>query len=254
MNQRHLATFIFLFFGFLLWSDFVYSQSAVDSILEEGDDLISMEDYKAAEEKYDEALDRYEEYIPALKAKIRVLLLRDKNNRARRMAEESLEKHSEGSAAFHAYIGEALMGSEDYKDAVDHLDDALEMADKSDNQLIYRIFVNRGAVLQKLDNYEEALTNYSKALDIDQSNPNVFVYRGNLYYKRENYKKALADFKKVLELDPNNHVAQYNLGMCYFRQDDKMDACDAFHKACELGNKNACQMVVSKCLRNNETQ
>lgn len=253
MDQNRITSIIFFFIGFILLSCPGYSQSAIDSIIELGDDLVSLDDYKAAEEKYDQALEMDEDYAPALKAKIRVLLLRDKNNKAQRMAEEGLEKHSEQSA-FHLYIGKALIGKEHYEDALDHLDDGLEKADKSNMQLLNKIYVNRGAAFQKQNNYEEALTNYSKAIDIDQSNPNVFVYRGNLYYKRENYKKAINDFQKVLDLDPNNHVAQYNIGMSYFRQDNKLDACDAFHKACELGNKNACKMVISKCLRNSETQ
>ena len=250
MDQKRIIFIISFFIGFILLSFPVYSQSDIDSIIEVGDDLMSMEDYKEAEEKYDQVLDMNENYVPALEAKIRILLLRNKNNRARRLAENSLEKHDE--PVFYLYLAKALIAKENYREALEHLDEALEMADKNNLQLLNKIYVNRGAALQKQNKYEEALNNYSKALDINQTNPNVFVYRGNIYYKRENYENALDDFKKVLELDPNNHVAQYNLGMCYFRQGDELNACDAFHKACELGNKNACKMVISKCLRESE--
>jgi len=254
MHQKRFTLIIISFFiGFLSLARPVYSQSNIDSIIELGDDLVILNDYKAAEEKYDQALNIDENYVPALEAKIRILLLRDKYNRAERMAEKSLEKHSDHSV-FHLFLGKALIAREHYEEALDHLDDALESAENNNVQLTNKIFVNRGAAFQKQNNYEEALNNYSKAIDIDKTNPNVFVYRGNLHYRRKNYEKALDDFKKVLELDPNNHVAQYNLGMCYFRQDNKLKACDAFHKACELGNKNACKMVISKCLRSNETQ
>ena len=254
MNQKRITfTIIFFFIGFLSLARPVHSQSNIDSIIELGHDLINLNDYEAAEEKYDQALDMDENYVPALEGKIRILLLRNKYNRAERMAEEALEKHSD-HAVFQLYLGKALIAREHYEEALNYLDDALESVDQNNVQLVNKIFVNRGAAFQKLNNFQEALSNYSKAIDIDKTNPNVFVYRGNLYYKRENYENALDDFNKVLELDPNNHVAQYNVGMCHFRQGDKLNACDAFHKACELGNKNACKMVISKCLRSNETQ
>ncbi|MBS3769564.1 MAG: tetratricopeptide repeat protein [Bacteroidales bacterium] len=250
---RYIA--ICFFIGLFSLSYHAYSQNAnaIDSLIEMGDDMVDMEDYKAAEDKYDQALDINENYVLALKAKIRVLLLREKYNRARRLAENSLETHKD-QPAFYLYLGEASIGRERYEEAMDHLNDALEIVDDTDSKLLNRIYVNLGAAYQKQNNFEEALNHYSKALDIDQTNPNVFLYRGNLYYKREAYEDALADFKKVLELDPNNHLAQYNLGMCYFRQGDKLNACDAFHNACEMGNKNACRMVVSKCLRESQSQ
>jgi tetratricopeptide (TPR) repeat protein len=134
------------------------------------------------------------------------------------------------------------------------LNSASGLVDDEDKEMLNKIYVNKGAVFQKQNDFNNALENYSKALEINKTNPNVFVYRGNLYYKKENYDKALSDFQKVLDLDPNNHVAQYNIGMCFFKQGEKLNACDAFHKACELGNKNACKMVISKCLRSNEVE
>lgn len=253
MNKSNLTAIIFFFVGSLLLSYPLYSQSEIDSIIELGDDLLSLKDYKAAEEKYDQALEMNENYVPALKAKIKVMLRRDKNNKARRLAEESLEKY-EDQPAFYLYAGQALIAKENYEEALEYLNEALEWVDNDNRQLLNKIYVNVGAAFQKQNNFEEALNNYSKALEIDTTNPNVFMYRGNLYYRRESYDKALTDFQKVLELDPNNHVAQYNVGMCYFRQGDKLNACDAFHKSCELGNKNACKMVISECLRDGETQ
>ncbi|MGM0529761.1 MAG: tetratricopeptide repeat protein [Bacteroidota bacterium] len=252
MNWNRLTSITLCFFvGFFLLSYTGYSQNAIDSIMELGDDLVDMDDYEAAEDKYDQALEIDENYVPALKAKVRVLLLRDKYNKAKRLAENSLEEHGD-QPAFYLYLGEASIDKERYEQAMDYLKDALELVDEKNTELLNRIYVKLGAAYQKLENYEDALENYSKALDIEQTNPSVFLYRGNIYYKREDYENALADFKKVLELDPSNHLAQYNLGMCYFRQGDKTNACDAFHNACENGNKNACRMVVSKCLRDSE--
>jgi tetratricopeptide (TPR) repeat protein len=231
----------------------VHAQSRLDSIIELGDDLLSLNDYKGAENKYEQALKIRENYLPAMKSKINVLLLRDRYNKAQKMAEEAIEKHG-SDPSFHLYIGKALIAKERYEEALVHLNSASGLVDDEDKEMLNKIYVNKGAVFQKQNDFNNALENYSKALEINKTNPNVFVYRGNLYYKKENYDKALSDFQKVLDLDPNNHVAQYNIGMCFFKQGEKLNACDAFHKACELGNKNACKMVISKCLRSNEVE
>lgn len=254
MMDRCIMKLLVTFFGVVMfWVHPVLSQNHIDSIIELGDDLISLNDYEAAEDQYEQALDMRSNYIPALEARIEVLLLMKRYNKAQKASEEALEKHV-GHPAFHLYLGKALIGRERYADALIHLNNALELTDADDPQLLNKIYVNKGAVLQKQNDFEQALDNYSSALEINRTNPNVFIYRGNLYYKRESYDQALADFQEVLELDPNNHVARYNLGMCYFKQGEKLNACDSFHKACEMGNKNACKMVISKCLRSTETQ
>jgi tetratricopeptide (TPR) repeat protein len=253
MDRNIMKLLVTIFWVVIFLIHPALSQNHIDSIIELGDDLISLNDYEAAEEHYEQALEIKSNYIPALEARIEVLLLMNRYNKAQKASEKALEKHV-GHPTFHLYQGKALIGKERYADALVHLNNALELTDEDDTQLRNKIYVNKGAVLQKQNDFEQALENYSRALEINRTNPNVFIYRGNLYYKRENYDQALTDFQEVLELDPNNHVARYNLGMCYFKQGEKLSACDSFHKACEMGNKNACKMVISKCLRSIETQ
>ena len=228
----------------------LYSQSnsRLDSLLELGDDLISLNDYQEAESKIDKVLELKETYPPAIEAKVRVLVLMDKYSKANRIVHRSL-KDNPNYAPFHLYQAKILIEKEDFHNALKHSNKAIGLT-KNDEQLLSKIYVTRGATYQKMNETQKALNDYSKALKINSHNPNVFVYRGYLYYKEEEYKEAIEDFEKVLELDPNNHYAHYNIGMSRFKQGDKLKACDAFHKACELGNKNACQMVISKCLRN----
>lgn len=246
---RTLVSLSFLV-SFVFFAVCVQAQSnaRLDSILELGDDLISLNDYQAAEKKIDEALKLKESYPPAIEAKLNVLFLMNKYSKANKMVSDALEKHPQ-YAAFHFYDAKVLIQRESYEAALSQLNKALSLAE-GDKKLQSKIFVNRGATYQKMENYSKALEDYSSALRINDQNPNVFVYRGYLYYKEEQYEKAIDDFQKVLELDPNNHYAQYNIGMSEFKMGHKLEACDAFHKACELGNKNACQMVISKCLRN----
>ena len=97
-----------------------------------------------------------------------------------------------------------------------------------------------------------ALEDYSKAIQLDNTNAVVYLYRGYLYYKDNQHPEALDDFNTVLDLDPENPFAFYNIGMIYFKQEKDYEACDNFHKACELGNTNACKMVISHCIKKNK--
>jgi tetratricopeptide (TPR) repeat protein len=230
---------------------FLHSQntSKLDSIIELGDDMINLDDYDAAEDRYDEALDMNDDYPPAIEAKIKVLTLKKKFSKASKIARNAIEGHPDYTP-FYVYLGQIQIERERFEEALKNLNKAISMVDEdADRKLMSKIYVNRGAALQKTGDFDDALESYSKALQINQHNPNVFVYRGYLYYKRDNYDQAISDFKQVLDLDPNNHYAQYNIGMAHFKKGNKLEACDAFHKACELGNKNACKMVISKCLR-----
>jgi len=239
--------FILSFFILANYSIQAQDTAKLDSILEVGEDLIDIEDYKEAEDKIDEVLDINETYAPAMEAKVRVLIERTKYSKANRKVNNALEEHPQ-KPVFYFYKAKIAIEKEDFQGALENINKAQGLT-KNDDKLLNKIFVTKGAAYQKMGNSEKAMINYSKALEINSHNPNVYIYRGYLLYKREQYKKAIEDFEEVLDLDPNNHYALYNIGMSEFRLGNKAEACDAFHKACELGNRNACQKVVSECIR-----
>jgi len=254
MKQHNRIKHLLLAFVFLvISSSMLVAQNNVDSIVELGNDLANLEDYKQADKTFDRALDIKENYKPALEGKIQVLLMMDKFSKAEKIAEDAIDQYPQ-DPTFHMYMGKVLIERGNFEDALSYLSQTLAIADDSDSMLLNKVYVNMGAAYQKIGQTGKAMENYTQALSLNRNNPNVFIYRGNLYYKQQSYTQALNDFQRVLALDPNNHVAQYNVGMCFFKQGEKRNACDAFHKACELGNTNACKMVISKCLRSSETQ
>ena len=56
-------------------------------------------------------------------------------------------------------------------------------------------------------NYHEALTDYSKAAELDPSFPPYWTSRGIAYATLHQFEKARADFSKAIELDPNESLA-----------------------------------------------
>jgi len=63
-------------------------------------------------------------------------------------------------------------------------------------------YLGRANALNTLKRFEEALLDYNKALEIDPTLANAYVNRGSAYSHRGQYEKAIADYEKGLELDP----------------------------------------------------
>ena len=225
-----------------------YSQADVESTVGIADDLVKLKRFDEALEKYNEALDYLPSYAPAIDGKANLLIMMEDYKGAGKLVDDAIKKNSD-YPQFYLTRGIVLIHKGKYEDALDDLNRALDLSQGSNNKILEnKIYVNRGAAYQKLLQYDAALSDYSKAIQLNDNNPNVFLYRGYLYYQTNEYDEALKDFDIVIEIDPENPFAYYNRGMIHFKQAQDVEACDDFHKACELGNNNACRMVITHCI------
>ena len=62
---------------------------------------------------------------------------------------------------------------------------------------------NRGLVREKMEHYEEALEDFSKAIQLEES-PIAYYNRGNTYYELKEYDKALENYKHILQITGDN--------------------------------------------------
>lgn len=63
-------------------------------------------------------------------------------------------------------------------------------------------FAGRGNVLQAMGQYEASLQDYDRAIEINPKLANAYVNRGSVYSHLGQYEKAIADYEKGLDLDP----------------------------------------------------
>ena len=61
-----------------------------------------------------------------------------------------------------------------------------------------------GAVYQQLDMKEEAVQEYTTAIDLDDESLHAYVNRGELLLQNGEFDRALDDLKRAIELDPDN--------------------------------------------------
>ena len=84
-------------------------------------------------------------------------------------------------------------------------------------------------------NGEEAIKNYSKAIQLEPDNFYTYYERGVCYYNLGNYEMAVNDFSILIQFEPNNGGLYYERGCYYEALGRKAEAKKDFAKARELG-------------------
>jgi tetratricopeptide (TPR) repeat protein len=108
-------------------------------------------------------------------------------------------------------LGDNVMATGDYTEALRHYDSAIDPANP-DALALYR----RGASLDALGQSDRALTDYDEAIRLDPQEPLAYFGRGILLATRKRaFVRAIADFDKVIALQPENVEALIRRGDAY---------------------------------------
>lgn len=75
---------------------------------------------------------------------------------------------------------------------------------------------NRGNTYHALQQYEQALADFGRAIDLDPNYAGIYYNRGLTHVTLQNYGQALVDFGWAIDLDPNYDQAYYNRGLTYY--------------------------------------
>ena len=104
-----------------------------------------------------------------------------------------------------------------------------------------------------LNKPEKAIKMYTQAIERIKENGMVLEFykcyfnRGNCELKLENYQQAIEDYSKSIEFNPNYYGSYVNRGVARYNLKDQDGACSDWHKAVELGSKGANGYINSYC-------
>ncbi len=77
-------------------------------------------------------------------------------------------------------------------------------------------YYNRGNTYEKQGNLTQAISDYTKAIETNPKYAAAYCNRGNVYQTQGNLTLAIADYNKALEISPNDSTSLYNRGLAYY--------------------------------------
>ncbi|GAB4145142.1 MAG: tetratricopeptide repeat protein [Cyanobacteria bacterium J069] len=96
---------------------------------------------------------------------------------------------------------------------------------------------SRGQTYQAMERYEEALVDFTQAIELNPKYVWAIASRGQTYRAMERYEEALTDFNQAVELDPKADWAIACRGQTYREMERYQEALADFTQAIELDPK-----------------
>lgn len=115
----------------------------------------------------------------------------------------------------------------------------LEGDKNSSRQHLVSPYFERGSVYRLLKKYNEAIADYTKAVEINPRFADAYFYRGIIYYVLKKYDEAISNFTNVIKIDDPVYTkdAYYCRGIAYKCLGNNSQGDKDIAKARELGFK-----------------
>lgn len=140
------------------------------------------------------------------------------------------EKLATDDAVAYNNRGVVYYGKGDYDRAMSDFNKAIEL--KPDLAAAYN---NRGVVYRDKGDYDRAMRDYTKAIELKPDDAEAYNNRGVVYFRKGDYDRAMSEYDKAIELKPDLAAAYYNRGVTwYLRKDYNRARADA-QKSRDLG-------------------
>jgi tetratricopeptide (TPR) repeat protein len=148
------------------------------------------------------------------------------------IAQEIIQNLSEDrlhkTAAFNL-LGCVLRDEEKYDDAITNYRKAIDL-----DPNFAHAYYNLGNVLQDEEKYDDAIVNYRKAIDLDLKFAFAYNNLANALEDQKKYEDAIVNYRKAIDLNPKFALAYNNLGSVLRDERKYEDAIVNYRKAIDL--------------------
>ena len=99
-------------------------------------------------------------------------------------------------------------------------------------------YIESGKIRTDNSDFEGALKDFSKALEFTPENAKIWYYRGNIFINISKTTEAVTNYNKAIELDDKYADAYFNRAYAYFILHEKDKSCADYLMAAKLGKEN----------------
>ncbi len=130
-----------------------------------------------------------------------------------------------------------------YEEAICDYNKALELSPTQ----ICLVYSMRGNAKRNLGDFDGAISDQNKALDFDPLYADGYFYRSSAKLKMGDFSGAIDDYTQVIKINPKDSDAFFNRANVKKEIGDMKGACEDWKKAADLGDKEAGQLLEENC-------
>ena len=141
---------------------------------------------------------------------------------------------------------QALASTGDYEEALKSIEVAVALDDS--NFLNWQL---KGTFLMRQGDLEVSKKAIDKSLELNKSSV-TYTLRGQVDYNLQNYDEALGFFEKALNRDPDNPLANHMKGLVLFIEGKHGEAIPFIEKALAVGRSESLEKILEECRKRAE--
>ena len=131
----------------------------------------------------------------------------------------------------------------DYEEAILDYNKALELSPTE----ICLVYSMRGNAKRNSGDFDGAISDQNKALDFDPLYADGYFNRGIAKFKKGDFDGAIQDYSQVLKINPKDSDAFFNRANVKKEIEDMKGACEDWRTAADLGDEEATNSLKQFC-------
>ena len=131
----------------------------------------------------------------------------------------------------------------DYEEAILDYNKALELSPTE----ICLVYSMRGNAKRNSGDFDGAISDQNKALDFDPLYADGYFNRAIAKFKKGDFDGAINDYSQVVNINPKDSDAFFNRAHVKKEIDDMKGACEDWKKATDLGDNDASKFLWEHC-------
>jgi tetratricopeptide (TPR) repeat protein len=159
-------------------------------------------------------------------------------------ADGSVVEVASHNASAYVWRGHLFLNRGDFAKALGEFDKAIKV-DPYD-ELAYIAYVERGLIDGALENYENALIDYDRAIELRPEHPEAYLLRGQVYDFLDEHEEAIADYTRAIDLKPGFANAYAHRGFALEALGKCRQAIADWKVAADMGHERAAGILRRK--------